>query len=66
MRLAHRLAIESPMVTAEMVEATEFPDLSQQYKVRSVPKIIINDEASFEGNLPEGLFVDQILMAMKG
>ena len=54
------------MVTAEMVEATEFPDLSQQYKVRAVPKIIINDEASFEGNLPEGLFVDQILAAMKG
>lgn len=54
------------MVTAEAVEATEFPDMSQKFMVRSVPKIVINDEASFEGALPEGMFLDQVLEAVGG
>jgi len=29
-RLAHQFAMESDLVTADMVEATEFPDLSKQ------------------------------------
>jgi len=65
-RLAHQLAIENDMVTADAVEATEFPDMSQQFMVRAVPKIVINDEASFEGALPEGMFVDQVFEAVGG
>lgn len=62
--MAHKLAIESDLVTAEMVEATTFQDMSVQYQVRGVPKVIINDEASFEGNLAEEMFVDQVMTAV--
>jgi hypothetical protein len=65
-RLAHQLAIENEMITAEAVEATEFPEMSQQFMVRSVPKIVINDDASFEGALPEGMFLDQVFEAVGG
>jgi len=54
------------MITAEAVEATEFPEMSQQFMVRSVPKIVINDDASFEGALPEGMFLDQVFEAVGG
>jgi hypothetical protein len=62
--MAHKLAIESDLVTAEMVEATTFQDMSVQYQVRGVPKVVINDEASFEGNLPEEMFVEQVMTAV--
>jgi hypothetical protein len=31
--LAHQLALESPMVEAEMVEAMEFPELANRFRV---------------------------------
>ncbi|MCJ7463270.1 MAG: thioredoxin family protein, partial [Thermoplasmata archaeon] len=37
-RLAHRLAIESDMIWADMVESTEFVPLAQKYSVTGVPK----------------------------
>ncbi len=65
MRLAHKLAIESDLVTAEAVEAMTFQEMSAQYQVRGVPKIVINDEASFEGNLTEEMFMDQVLETIR-
>ena len=41
--LAHQLAMESPMIQAEMVEATEFPELSMRHNVSGVPQTTIND-----------------------
>ena len=40
--LAHRMAIESPLIRATCVEATEFLDLSQRYRVTGVPKTIVD------------------------
>ena len=60
-RLAHQLAIESDLITADMVEATEFPDLVQRYKVRGVPKTVVNGAVGFEGALPESDFVAEVL-----
>jgi glutaredoxin-like protein len=60
-RLAHQLAIESDFITADMVEATEFPDLVQHYQVRGVPKTVINGTASIEGSLPESDYIDEIM-----
>lgn len=60
-RLAHQLAIESDLITADMVEATEFPDLVQRYAVRGVPKTVINGATFIEGSLPESDYVDQIM-----
>lgn len=53
--------MESELITADMVEATEFPDLVRRYRVRGVPKTMINGTKSIEGALPESIFIDQIL-----
>ena len=34
--LAHQMALESEMVQAEMVEATQFPELSNKYHIMGV------------------------------
>lgn len=64
--LAHQLALESPLVKSSMVEAIEFPDLSNRFQVYSVPKTVINDLYSFEGALPESAFIDQVIKAQEG
>lgn len=64
-QLAHKFAIESPKVTADMVEATEFPHLSIKYNVRGVPRTIINEEFSVEGAVPEDVLIEKILEAVK-
>ncbi len=51
--LAHKFALSSPQVTAEMIEATEFPDLSDKYQVEGVPKIVVNDKVHLVGAQPE-------------
>lgn len=66
MRLAQHMAIASPRVTAECIEATEFPDLSQRYRVMAVPKIVVNDKLQFEGALPEKDFLGVVLQAADG
>lgn len=64
-RVAHQMAMESEHVTADMVEATEFPQLSNQYGVRGVPKTVANGRSAAEGALPEPRFVDQVLAALQ-
>ena len=66
MRLAQHMAIASPRITAECIEATEFPELSQRYRVMAVPKIVINDTVEFEGALPEREFLGAVLQAVDG
>ncbi len=66
MRLAQHMAIASPRITAECIEATEFPDLSQRYRVMAVPKIVINDVLQFEGAIPEKDFLGAVLQAVDG
>ena len=62
-QLAHRMAMESDMVRADMVEASEFPHLAHKYNVFAVPKTVVNEEADFEGSLPEPLFLAQVMQA---
>ena len=64
MRLAQHMAIASPRVRAECIEATEFPELSQRYQVMAVPKIVINDKVGFEGAIPERDFLGAVLQAV--
>lgn len=59
--LAHRMAIESEFVTADCVEAAEFPDLASKYSVYAVPKVAMNGSAFIEGALPEEFFIDAVL-----
>jgi len=60
-RLAHKMALESPMIKADVIEATEFQDLSLKYNIHSVPTVIINDKVRFEGAVSEKTFLDKIL-----
>jgi hypothetical protein len=60
------MAIASPRVTAECIEANEFPELSQRYQVMAVPKVVINDTVQFEGALPERDFLGAVLQAVDG
>ena len=61
--MAHQMAVESERVTADVIEAQEFPDLARRYAVRGVLKIVINDRAEFVGALPEQQYVAQIRAA---
>ena len=61
--MAHKLAIASDLITADMVESAEFPHLTQKYDVMSVPKVIVNEDIQFAGALPEKEFVENVLKA---
>jgi len=63
-RTAHMMAIESDKVTADMVMANEFPQLANRYSVMAVPKVIINEETSFEGAIPEEDFLSFVRQAV--
>jgi glutaredoxin-like protein len=64
-RIGHQFAIESSLIVADMVEATEFPHLIQKYNVIGVPRTIINESISVEGAAPEEAFLEQVLKATK-
>jgi predicted DsbA family dithiol-disulfide isomerase len=58
------MSVESEYVTADVIEATEFPDLASRYAVRGVPKIVINDSVEFVGALPESQFLSYVRAAV--
>ena len=63
--LAHQFAMESPWVEAEMVEATEFPELANRFDVSGVPQTTINQGAvNVVGAVPEATLVEQIKQAL--
>jgi len=57
------MAIESPQVRADIVEATEFPDLVARYAVRGVPRTVLNDRLAVDGAVPETDLLDAVLRA---
>lgn len=63
-RLAHQFALESPHIRADMIEATEFSELANQFNVYGVPKTVINQGAQeIEGAVPEEMFLEAALAA---
>lgn len=62
--LAHRLAVESDHITADMVEATEFPQLAINYQVRAVPRTVINQTQFVDGMVPEPVMLQMLLMTL--
>lgn len=63
-RLGHKLAMESDLITAEMVEAIEFPHLANKYGVHGVPRTVINESFHQEGAVPEPLLIAKLLEAI--
>jgi glutaredoxin-like protein len=63
--LAHQFAMESAFVEAEMVEAMEFPDLSNQFGVSGVPHTIFNSGlGEFVGAMPESHVLEKLQQIM--
>lgn len=58
--LGHRLAVASPLVRADMVEATEFPHLAVRYSVMGVPRTVINETVHIEGAVPEQILLSKL------
>lgn len=54
-------------VTADVVEAQEFPTLARKHRVSGVPKTVLNDGASeFVGAQPEEVQVEAVVKAGGG
>jgi glutaredoxin-like protein len=62
--LAHKLALASDWVTADMVEATEFPHLANKYQVFGVPRTVINEVIHFEGAVPESQLLPRLMTVL--
>lgn len=62
-QLAQKMAVESDLVRADMVESSEFPHLVVKYHVFGVPMMVVNEDVHFEGAQPEPLFLTQVMRA---
>ena len=66
MVLAHQMAMESPLVLAEAVEASEFPELAEKFNVSGVPQTTINaGKGTVVGAVPEDHLLKEIQRALK-
>jgi glutaredoxin-like protein len=63
-RTAHRFAMASANITADMVETSEFPHLAVKYNVQGVPHTVINEDHSVIGPKPEIDFAKEVLAAI--
>jgi len=61
--LAHKFAVESDLIKADVIEVGEFPHLGFKYGVMGVPKTVINEKVEFVGALPEDLFLEHLILA---
>lgn len=63
-RLAHKFAMESDLIRGDMVEAIEFPHLSNKYGVYGVPRTVINEDIHQEGAVPEPMLLAKLMEAI--
>ena len=61
--MAHAMALESPRVSADVVEIQEFPALARSYNVRSVPLTVINEHTRLAGAVTEAQLLEKVLEA---
>ena len=55
--------MNSPLISADMVEASEFPHLANRYQVYGVPRTVINETIHIEGAVPEAALVAKLMEA---
>jgi glutaredoxin-like protein len=60
--MAHKFAAENEKITADVVDAGEFPQLAIKYGVMGVPKVVVNDKVEFVGAVPENVFLEHVLL----
>jgi glutaredoxin-like protein len=61
---AFKLAMLNENITADMVEATEFQELSMKYRVQGVPKTVINDNFDVVGGVPPKMLMEKVREAL--
>jgi glutaredoxin-like protein len=61
---AHKFSYLNDKIKGDMVEATEFPHLSNKYNVRGVPRTVINENTFIEGAAPEQMVLDKVKEAL--
>ncbi len=61
---AFKLAMLNENITADMVEATEFQELSMKYNVQGVPKTVINDNWDVVGGVPPQTVMEKVREAL--
>jgi hypothetical protein len=59
-QLAHQLAQLSSRITADVIEADEFPELSERFNVLGVPDTVIDGVEELVGAQPEARVVAAI------
>lgn len=62
---AHKFSYLNDKIKGDMVEATEFPYLSNKYNVRGVPRTVINESTFVEGAAPEQMVLDKVKDSLK-
>ena len=55
------MSLENKLITADIIEAQEFPSLARQHNVTAVPKTIINNTLQFNGNLSEPELLEKVM-----
>ena len=55
---AQKIALENPLVTAEIFDLAHYPDLKEKYQIMSVPCLIINDSRISFGKKGIGQILD--------
>lgn len=63
--MAYKFAVESSLVRADVVDVSEFPQLAIKYGVMGVPKIVVNEKVEFVGTVPENMFLEHVLLAVR-
>lgn len=60
-RRALSLAAGRPLITVTIADVVQFPDLADTYKVKSTPTVVINEGATFVGDVTEEQMVKHLL-----
>lgn len=60
-RAAHKFAIETGEIAADVVDLLEFADLAAEEKVLETPKTVINGKVEVQGTISERELADRVL-----
>ncbi len=57
------MALTSTFIYADIIVASEFPDLVKKYGITSLPKTIFGENLHLDGHVPEGQFIEMVFQA---
>lgn len=60
-KVAHDFSLINPRIKAEMIDTALFREVAQKYRVRGVPKTVINDKIEFSGATPSTEVLSYVL-----